>query len=458
LIAYEELFTVSQRLASGEISPVELTRHVLERIEKYDPELNSFLSINPRAEDQATRLQQLTGNSKSGPLTGIPISVKDLMTTLDMPTTAGTRVQGSWTRDRNDSEIAVRIKRAGGILIGKTNLHEFAFGITSENEHFGPVCNPWDLARVPGGSSGGSGAAVAAGLGFASIGTDTRGSIRIPSACCGITGLKPTYGLVPMKGVIPLSPSLDHGGPMARSTRDCALLLTVLCDHPGGNENLLKAVKEPVQGLKIGLCPFYFENTDSEIQRSLREAIELFRSEGALIREISISKLEAALEASAMIAGAEALAFHDRYIQSVPQHYGPRVLDRFKAGYRISGLDLARALQVKAHIAAEFQEIFQQVDCLLGATIPVLPPPHGTEKVRAGDIEENVVRCLVRMTAPQNMAGIPALALPCGFSAEGLPISMQLIAAHHREDVLIRLGTHFQRLTDWHQRHPERFN
>lgn len=453
MICYEEISTVRKRISRGEISPASLTRQVLERIEELDGKLNSFLCVNSQAEEEAVRVEKFARSNTAGPLTGIPVSVKDLMTTREMPTTAGTRVQGPWTHDRSDSKIVASIRRAGAILIGKTNLHEFAFGITSENEHFGPVCNPWDLARVAGGSSGGSGAAVAAGLGFASVGTDTRGSIRIPSACCGITGLKPTYGLVPMNGVLPLSYSLDHGGPMARSARDCALFLDILCDHQG-NDQLLKAADEPVRGLKVGLCSYYFENVDSQILKALREAIEFFRAEGALIREATISTLEPALEASAIIAGAEALDFHDRYIQSESQNYGPRVLERFQAGYGITGLDLVRAQKVKERVTLEFNQIFQQVDCLLGAVLPVLPPPQGTDRVKAGDIDEHIVRSFVRMNAPQNMSGVPAMALPCGFSSEGLPISMQLIAGHHREDILIRLGTHFQRLTDWHQRRP----
>ena len=270
MICFEEIFTIRELLSRGEISPVELTRQVLERVEKYDQEINAYLCVNPEAEDAAARIEKAVSDNGGGPLAGIPVSVKDLMTTCEMPTTAGTKVNGGWTRDFTDSDIVTRIRRSGAILIGKTNLHEFAFGITSENEHFGPVCNPWDLSRVPGGSSGGSAAAVASGLGSASVGTDTRGSIRIPAACCGITGLKPTYGLVSIGGVIPLSYSLDHAGPMAHSARDCALFLDVLCDHPRGNDQLLNAIDTPVKGLKIGLCSYYFENTDPAIQKALR--------------------------------------------------------------------------------------------------------------------------------------------------------------------------------------------
>jgi aspartyl-tRNA(Asn)/glutamyl-tRNA(Gln) amidotransferase subunit A len=440
-LLFADLTTVTRLLRDGELSQRELLEAVLDRIKFCEPRLNAFISLNRAATDPA-----------GGPLHGLPVSIKDLFLTLETPTTAGSRVFGKGIESGADAEIVKQLKRAGALIIGKNNLHEFAYGITNENEHFGPTRNPWDISRISGGSSGGSAAAVAAGMAYASIGSDTRGSIRIPSACCGISGLKPTYRRLSTRGLVPLSPSLDHVGPMARSVRDLELLFSLLAP---GRGNPAEDSAPPASRLRLGICDYYFRNLHPETESAIKKAILVFEEAGHSIHHpVALAGLEEAFRASGQISSAEALSYHDPHLRRFPEGYGPSVRRRLESGYSVSALDYLNAMETRRRITREFQRIFDQIDCLLAAVVPGPPPLIGSGTVDTGTGQEDVLPAFVRLNAPQNMAGVPSLTIPCGFTGAGLPIGMQLIAAAHREALLFAVGSGYQARTDWHLRRP----
>ena len=438
---------IAAAIAARTISPVEVMETVLGNIERLEPRLHIFLCINPKARQEAVRAETaVQGGQRLGPLHGVPISVKDLILTRGMRTTAGSRTFGAGLPGTRDAPVVRRLRRAGAIIVGKTNLHEIAMGVTTENEHFGPTRNPWDVERIPGGSSGGSAAAVAAGLGYGSVGTDTRGSIRIPAACCGITGLKPTYGLVSTEGVIPLSWTLDHVGPMTRSVEDAALMLGVMTGRRGAVERYLTATALEVTSLRVGVCEYYLRDLDPEVGAAVQEAIDLLRRSGVTIREVTLPELEGVQAASGVITGAEALAYHDERLRQRPDGFGPLVRQRLEKASQLTAMELVRAERKRLELVAAFERVFEEVDCLVGATIPILPPKIGEAAL--------ILDSVTRLNSPQNMAGLPALSLPGGFSRSGLPIGLQVMANRNREDVVFRIGGHYQRETDWHRRRP----
>lgn len=438
---------IAGAIAARKISPVEVMDTVLGRIERLEPRLHAFLTLNPKARQEAARAEAtVQAGQRLGPLLGVPISIKDLILTRGMRTTAGSRTFGAGLPGTRDAAVVRRLRRAGAIIIGKTNLHEIAMGVTTENEHFGPTRNPWDVERIPGGSSGGSAAAVAAGLGYASVGTDTRGSIRIPAACCGITGLKPTYGLVSTEGVTPLSWTLDHVGPMTRSVEDAALMLGVMTGRRGAVDRYLAATALEVTSLRVGVCEYYLRDLDPEVGAAVQDAINLLRQSGLEIIEVTVAELEGVQAASVVITGAEALAYHEERLRQRPEGFGPLVQQRLAKGYQLTAVELVRAERKRLESVAAFDRVFEGVDCLVGATIPILPPKIGDPT--------SILDSVTRLNSPQNMAGLPAMSLPCGFSRSGLPIGLQVMANRNREDVVFRIGGHYQRETDWHRRRP----
>ena len=453
--AFKAISDLVSATSKKEISPVELVDLLLSRIDRIDDKINSFVALNPEVrKDAESAEKQIVKGQPTGPLCGIPISIKDIILTESVPTTGGSKVFGAGLASTQDAEIVQLLRQAGGIVLGKTNLHEFAFGITSENEHFGSVKNPWDPSRVAGGSSGGSAAAVVAGLSIGSIGTDTRGSIRIPSSCCGATGLKPTYGLVSTEGVLPLSWTLDHVGPIGNCVGDIALLMGVVSCRRNGLENYLQALKREIGTLKIGVCPYYFNRLDPAVEDAITGAIEVYADAGAEIIETDMATLEQALEASDIITRAEAVTIHDPDLRAKSECYGKKVKERLSSGYQVSGMDLVKAERTLLKTVEEFRQVFNQVDCLIAPTLPVAPPHLGTETIPSEGQDRSLVVEFVRLNAPQNVAGLPALALPCGFTEDSLPIGMQLIAWRDQEELILSLGAHYQRVTDWHSRVP----
>jgi aspartyl-tRNA(Asn)/glutamyl-tRNA(Gln) amidotransferase subunit A len=436
------------------ISPQELIEDSLEKIEGLNEVFHAYLTINPRAVDQAQQCEdELKSGQWRGPLHGIPISIKDLIQTADLPTTAGSKVVSARISYRKDATLIKNLREAGAIILGKTNLHEFAYGVTTENSHFGTAINPWDNRVVAGGSSGGSAVSAATGMCQGSVGTDTRGSIRIPAAACGVTGFKPTVDKVPMSGIIPLSPSLDHAGPIARSVEMAALLVSCMAQDESLDPYRFP-YEPPPSSFQMGVSTYHMDKIDPEINQSIWEAIDIFQQAGISIKPVSIDGIEDALHASTVITSVEALRFHRPLMEKQPEAYGPKVLERLEAGKQYSAADLAAAQRTQKRITSSFTKAFQEVNCLIGATLPCLPPRLGTDSLQITSRAESVVDAFTRLNAPQNLSGIPALALPCGFSKTGLPLSMQIIGSSGHDRLVLQVGHFYQNLTDWHRKKP----
>ncbi len=453
---------LSRQIRDRAISPVELTRDCLARIEKLNPTLNAFITVmSDSALAEARRAEQeiLRGEWR-GPLHGIPIGLKDILDTAGVRTTAASALFKNRI-PAEDAEVVRRLRAAGAIISGKQNLHEFAYGGSSMISFFGEVHNPWDATRLAGGSSGGSAASVATALGFAAVGTDTAGSIRLPAAYCGVVGLKPTYGRMSARGVVPLSWSYDHVGPIANSVYDAALMLQVLAGYDAADPasidapvpDFTAAIAQPVAQLtpklRIGVPrAFFFDDLHPEIAAAIEKAIELFRELHAEIRDV---KLEVSTDRT--LASAEAYAYHEPFVARSPELYQPATLARIQSGANVSTPDALRAsrdLQASRHA---IRKIFDEVDVLLTPTVPI-PPPVIADLLKHPDNLRPQELIMLRNTRPFNVWGIPAISVPCGFTGDGLPIGLQLAAAPWREDVVLQAAHAYEQATDWHKRMP----
>lgn len=448
-------------LRRRKISPVELLDAVLERIERLNPELNAFITVAAeRARADARRAEREIARGKNrGPLHGIPLPLKDNIETQGIRTTAGSKILTDFVPAR-DADVVTALRQAGAVIIGKTNLHEFAYGITNENPHYGPARNPWDRTRISGGSSGGSAVALASGMGFGSVGTDTGGSIRIPSALCGIVGLKPTFGRVSTRGVIPLSVSLDHVGPLARSVDDVALLLAAI----SAKEHAFRAPAAKGRGRKSRLRvtlgwprDFFFERVDDEVARAIEAAVKLLEKRGARVRQISLPHIIDSADAGTQIALAEALHYHQSagFYPARAADYGADVRSRLELGGSVRAADYLRALDARSPIVAEFDAALAGVDAIVAPPAPIAAPRIGESVVKIRGEEETVRSALVRVSRPANFTRHPAISVPCGFTEEGLPIGLQLIGRHWDEVRLLEIARFYESETDWHTRHPK---
>ncbi len=446
------------QLRRRSLSSVELVRACLERADALAG-LGAFITrtADTALADAALADERFARGVDGGPLQGIPVAVKDLFDVAGVPTTGGSRILARNVAAR-DAAVIERLRAAGAVLVGKTNLHEWAFGVTSQNPHFGPAKNPWGAARIPGGSSGGSAVAVAAGMSHMALGTDTGGSIRIPAALCGVVGLKPTYGRVSLRGAIPLSWTLDHAGPLARTVRDAALSLGALAGYDEGDpvsvdrpaDDYASALDEGVRGLRV-LVPstHFFGEVDPDVERAVREAAATLASLGATIEERPLPHTELLRAAQRAIIGSDAAAFHRENLEGRPADYGADVLERLRAGAAIDGVELARAHRDRDVIRRDWTALLGRYDVVLTPTTPVPAPP------RAGQDAVAAAARLTANTSPFNLTGLPAISVPCGFTAEGLPIGLQLAAGPWREAVLLRAAHAYERATEWHTRHPQ---
>jgi len=378
--------------------------------------------------------------------------------------TAGSRILAENVATE-DSETAARLKAAGAVVLGKLNLHEFAFGATGVNPHYSPARNPWDPKRITGGSSSGSGAAVAAGECLGALGTDTGGSIRIPASLCGIVGLKPTYGRVSKRGVLPLSWALDHIGPMTRTVEDAALLLRVLAGHDPGDPSCAdqpipdytRSLQGGVRGLRIGLPHrFFFENVDPEVEGAVRSAITLLSEMGATVSEVDVPLIDEIPGALTAIMLPEALAVHQRWLNERPDDYGDDVRYRLELGSTYLGVHYVQAQRLRERAVRVWREqVFSQVDLIATPTTPITAPlieeAIGSASSGAG---LQVTFGLIRFTNPLNFLGVPAISVPCGFSGDGLPIGLQLASCWWDEETVLRAAHAYERATDWHKRRP----
>jgi len=462
-LAFLTIEEAARLLRRREISPVELVEISLARIERGNSRLNAFLTITAeQARKQARAAErELRRGAPKSPLHGIPIALKDNFYTRGTRTTAGSRILAGFI-PKQDSEAAKRLAAAGAILLGKTNMHEFAYGITSENPHYGPVHNPWALERISGGSSGGSVAATAAGMCFASLGTDTGGSIRVPAALCGIVGLKPTYALVSVEGTVPLAPSFDHVGPIARNVIDaCILLEAIAGKYPrgAGRPDYRKLRANRPRKIRIGWPKdYFFERVDSEVRRVVERAAQtLAKILNARVAEAPLPRLAEAVEASTNVIVAEANYYHESqgYFPARAAEYGDDVRGHLENGSQLRAVDYMRGLEKRKEVIAEFDAAFQRADVLVAPSIPIPAPRIGETQVRVAGERETAVRAeLLRMTRPGNISGLPAISIPCGFTPAGLPVGLQLIGPRWSEANLLSIALAYEDATDWHTRHP----
>lgn len=452
------LAQVASLVRRKELSPVELTEGYLRRIEALNPNLNAYITI---AADQAMRWAQQAENDVArgldlGPLHGVPLAIKDLFATRGLRTTAGSKILADWIPEE-DAHVVANLRRAGAFLLGKLNMHEWASGTTTINPHFGATANPWDTMRIPGGSSGGSGAAVAAALCAGSLGSDTGGSIRVPSSLCGIVGLKPTYGLASLRGVVPLSWSLDHVGPMTRTVEDAALVMQAMAGHDPQDPSSANrpppafgdALAGDVKGLRLGLPRnYFFDEADSEVAAAVRRAASVLESEGADVAEVEVPGAEQAVGVTITILRAEATTSHEKYLQERPEDYGADVLAVLRSGESLSAIDYVKAQRAGVEFRQGLASVFSRVDALLTPTTPITAPT--IEQYRTGPPVVSLIRC----TAPFNVAGVPALSIPCGLSEAGLPIGLQIVGCPFEEATVLRVGAAHERASGWRGRLP----
>ena len=460
------MIELARMIATKAVSPVEVVRAHLERIAALDPGLRSYITVCDETALAAARAAETTlmAGQPLGPLHGVPYALKDLYDTAGVRTTGGSRVLGDRVPAR-DATVAARLAGAGGILLGKLNMVEFAYGPEGLNPHYGHARNPWDrgVHRMAGGSSSGSGVAVASGLAPGALGSDTGGSIRIPASLCGITGLKPTYGRVSRAGVLPLAWSMDHVGPMTRTAADCALMLGAMAGYaPNDASSSVLPVPDygaaltgDVKGLRVGLLRgFFLDGAAPAVRAAVEAAATTLARAGAVVDEVSLEQMKVVAAASTAIVGAEALAYHAELLRTRAAEYDPDVARRLRLSAFISGAHYVRGQQVRGLVRADVDAALARRDVLLAPSTPIVAPAVGERQVELGDGGADVRSALIRFTRPFNLSGHPACAVPCGFTDGGLPIGMQLVGRPFDEVTVLRAADAFQRLTDFHLRRP----
>ena len=429
---------VAPRVAAGKLRSEKLTEDCLSKIEALNPKLNAFITVT--AEDALARArqadQEIAGGRHLGPLHGIPISLKDLIDLKGTPTTAGSLVRKDLIAT-SDAVVTRRLRAAGAVFVGKTNLHEFAFGTTTEDSGFGLARNPVDPARSPGGSSGGSAIAIATGMSLGTIGTDTGGSIRIPAAACGIVGLKPEWGQISATGVVPLSRQLDHVGPLAASVADAWLLFNAM--QPASAHVTGMPAAAPLKGLRFGMPSGYlFDRLDADVERSVTTAIERLRRKGATVIEVALPHATDIAAVYLHLVFGDAAEYHARTLTTRPQDYTPNVRLRLEMARYVLAEDYIRALRGKAIITAEIDRALGDVDALVLPALSIPAPPIGAATMPVKGGPEAVRALMLRCTQPFNLSGHPAISLPCGKTPAGLPVGLQLVGHKGRTPALVQ--------------------
>lgn len=448
------LQALAAEIRARRVSPVEATEACLRRIEQLDPVLNSFLTVTAdTARAEAARAEaEITAGRWRGPLHGVPVALKDLFLTAGVRTTAGSALLREWVPER-DATVVRALRGAGAVLLGKLNMHEFAFGATSLNPHFGPVRHPLDPERMVGGSSSGSGAAVAAGLCFGALGSDTGGSIRCPAALCGIVGLKPTYGHISRAGVLPLAWSLDHVGPMTRTVGDAALMLEAIAGHDPADGTssrrpvpaYVRKIEDGVRGLRLGVPrEFFWDPIDPGVAAAARRAIGALEGAGARVREVSLPGIPIAAAAQSLLLHAEAAAYHRRNLGTRLGEYGRTVRLRLLQGLCVQTADYLDAQRARRLVRREVAGVLAQVDALLTPAVPIVAPRLDAEVVAAGSVVAPPQAFLVRNTFLFNLTGLPAVSVPCG-SVEGLPVGLQIAGRPWEEATVLRVARAVER-------------
>jgi len=457
---YLTLTELSARFDARELSPVEVTEALLERIERLEGRLRAWVRVLPEtALAQARQAErEITAGAQRGPLHGVPIGVKDLCAIRGVPTTCDTRVLADWIPD-HDATVVERLVQAGAVILGKLQLTEGAYA--THHPDIAPPVNPWDETRWTGVSSSGSAVATAAGLCYGSLGTDTGGSIRFPSACCGLVGIKPTYGRVSRHGVFPLAASLDHVGPIARCTADAAALLGAIAgwdpsdptSRPEPVPDCLASLDQGIAGVRIGVDEDYCtRSVHPEVSSAVLAAAGVLRDCGAEIRQISVPDVEEIIRGWMPVTTAEAAVAHQKTFPARADDYGPAFREFLEGGLRVTGLEYAKAHHERLTWSGRLAEVFQAVDLILCPS--VITPPLSTELLNRVALDSEARVVAMKFTAPYDFSGSPTISIPCGFSSEGLPLSLQLVARHLEEPLLCRAGHAFEHATEWHARHP----
>ena len=470
MASYPELLDFSLAQVAGlikrrELSPVEVVEATLARVAEVDPALRAYISV---FEDQARQVARaaemlIMAGHDLGPLHGVPIALKDNVATQGQRTTAGSKILADWV-PAHDATVASRLRRAGAVFVGKLNMHEFAWGGTSDNPHYGAVRNPWNTDRFAAGSSGGSGAAVAARACYGAIGTDTGGSIRLPAAINGIVGIRPTYGRVSNHGIIPLAWSMDTAGPMARTVEDCALMFGVLAGHDAADpasarvpaHDYLARLNDGVKGLRIGVVPgYFFHHLQPAVHAAVMAALKLLEAAGAEVVQVDIRNIHGNISAQLTIESAEPSTYHQRWLRERPHDYGADVRTLLEVGEMLLATHYLQAQRYRTLLRNEFLEAFDKVDIFLCPTLPFAATPVGAMTVVIENgVEEDMLSAIMQYTGVPSLTGLPALAVPCGFDHDGLPVGMQLIGKPFDEATLFRVGAAYQALTDFHHKAP----
>jgi aspartyl-tRNA(Asn)/glutamyl-tRNA(Gln) amidotransferase subunit A len=457
------LTALAAAIANRKLSAVEAASACLDRIARLDGRLHAFITLD--AEGALTRARaldaELAAGRRRGPLHGVPLAYKDLCHVPSLPTSCGTKTAEYFTSPLPCTAVT-RLTAAGAVTLGKLNMTELALGPFGDNPHHGNVDNPWKTGHVSGGSSSGSGAAVAAGLAYGALGSDTGGSIRLPAACCGIVGIKPTYGRVSRAGAMPLSWSLDHLGPMARSVRDAALMLELVAGHDPHDstssrrpvESLLAALERSPAGLRVALPEnYYFDGVTPEVRAAVEAAAVVLTSRGARVQTLRVPDPAILNDVANILARSESATIHARVVRDRAHELGAAVRSRLEVGFHISAHDYLQAGRLRARLAREFvAEVFAETDALLVPAIPEAPPALAT--ATAGAVDEIVRRMgrFSRLTRPFNALGLPVVALPCGTSADGLPLGLQIVGRPFDERTILTIAHAYEQATEWHSR------
>jgi aspartyl-tRNA(Asn)/glutamyl-tRNA(Gln) amidotransferase subunit A len=459
------LTEAAKTIAQKRFSSREVTQSCLDRIAKWQPHLNAFMAVEAdaalTAADQADAA--LAKGGPHGALHGVPLAHKDMYYDAGQVVTCGSKIRRDFVATTTSTALQ-RLKDAGTVRLGSLQMAEFAYGPTGHNSHYGPVHNPFALDRITGGSSSGSGSAVAARLTFAALGSDTGGSIRMPAHFCGVTGLKTTYGRISRAGAMPLSQSLDTVGPLARTAEDCALLLGLMAgadpEDPtamaGPVPNFMAATREPIKGLTVGVpSAFYVDDLDSEVARILDDTLAVLKREGVKIVTVELPDQRQLTAACQLVLAVEAAAFHKRWMIERPQDYGPQVLMRLQNGLAIPGVSYLEAMRWRGPALAAHLAAVAGVDAVIAPVAPVAAPTIAESDVGNSPDAEAVIQRLTRFTRPINYLGLPSLSIPSGFTRDGLPVGLQVIGRSFDEAMLLRIGAAFQRVTDFHHQMPK---
>lgn len=457
------LVEAADAIGSGQLSPVELTEACLERIRLTEPTLCSFISVfeSEARESAAEAYAEIRAGRRRGPLHGIPVAVKDNIALRGFPTTAGSKILKDWVPQK-DATVVERLRQAGAVFVGKTNMHEFAWGGTSANPHYGTVRNPWNPERFAAGSSGGSGTAVAAGCCLMALGTDTGGSIRLPSSVSGVCGIRPTIGRVSNAGVVPLAWSMDTVGPMARSAEDCALALNVIGGPDGVDpgvapvrmDDMTASLADGVGGMRIGIVPHFFSHLQPDVDRAVRQALTTLQGLGAELRDVEIAHIEGNISAQLTIESCEPSAYHQEWLRTRPEDYGDDVRALLELGELQLATNYLQAQRYRSLLRSEFLRAFNDVDVFICPTLPFTATPVGATTVVIEDgLAEDMLSAIMQHTGVPSLVGLPSLSIPSGFS-DGLPIGMQIIGKPFCEATVFCAGHAFQSATEFHRQRP----